>query len=148
MPEYKDYCRLLRFVTTRRKLSAAVICSAFVAEDREILGDNKIIGISCHTLEQALEAQEAGADYIGVGAIFPTFTGDDFVRVTIDTLKEIAEKIHIPITAIGGINKNNIRMIFDCNVDSVSLTSAVFSTGDVAASTQELKQKFDMILSR
>ena len=89
---------------------------------REILGDNKIIGISCHTLEQALEAQEAGADYIGVGAIFPTFTGDDFVRVTIDTLKEIAEKIHIPITAIGGINKNNIRMIFDCNVDSVSLT--------------------------
>ena len=95
-----------------------------------------------------MEAQEAGADYIGVGAIFPTFTGDDFVRVTIDTLKEISEKIHIPITAIGGINKNNIRMIFDCNVDSVSLTSAIFSTGDVAAATQELKQKFDIIMSR
>ena len=112
------------------------------------MATTRFIGISCHTLEQALEAQEAGADYIGVGAIFPTFTGDDFLMVTIDTLKEIAEKIHIPITAIGGINKNNIRMIFDSNVDSVSLTSAVFSTGDVAASTQELKQKFDMILSR
>ncbi|WP_297813850.1 thiamine phosphate synthase [uncultured Finegoldia sp.] len=115
---------------------------------REILGEDKIIGISCHTLEQALEAQENGADYIGVGAIFPTFTEDNFIRVTIETLNEIAEKIHIPITAIGGINKNNIKKIFNCNVDSVSLTSAIFSTEDVQLATRELREIFDKIIEK
>ncbi len=110
---------------------------------REILGPDKIIGISCHTLEQALEAQENGADYVGVGAIFPSFTEDNFIMVSVDTLKSIAQQIEIPITAIGGINKNNIRKIFDSNVDSVSLTSAIFSTGDVALSTRELKENFN-----
>jgi thiamine-phosphate pyrophosphorylase len=102
------------------------------------LGPNKIIGISAHTVEEALLAQENGADYIGVGAIFNTTTKPDANTVSMETLKKICSAVAIPVVAIGGITKHNILELSGTGVDGVAVVSALFAQQDVENAAREL----------
>lgn len=105
-----------------------------IEEARKIMGSNKIIGISTHSLEQAKEAEKGGADYIGFGPIFRTTTKDAGIPKGTDMLKEIKRQVHIPVVAIGGINIENIRSVLDIGVDAVAIASAILN-GDIIENT-------------
>ncbi len=107
---------------------------------RELIGENKILGVSVKNVEQAIKAKNDGADYIGVGAIFPTSTKLDATMLSIDELNEIC-KIDIPIVAIGGINKNNIEDLKETNIDGVALVSSIYANENIEQATKELKNK-------
>lgn len=108
---------------------------------REKLGKDKIIGVSAQTVEQALLAEEHGADYLGVGAVFPTGTKLDAVEVGYDRLKEICNAVHIPVVAIGGITRDNIIQLKGSGVSGVAVVSAIFASKDIEAATKELCNK-------
>lgn len=111
-----------------------------VAEARELIGDDKLIGMSVKTLEEALDAVEQGADYLGVGTVFPTRTKHDAGYATgLDALFEIREALDIPIVAIGGINLGNIRDVIAAGADSVAVVSAVVAQDDVAKAAHDLR---------
>lgn len=113
---------------------------------RKILGKEKIIGISVETVEQALKAVEGGADYLGVGPIYPTATKPDAGKVLgIARLKEIREAVNIPIVAIGGINENNLEEVLKAGVDGVAVISAVVSAPDITEACRKLKNKIEYI---
>ncbi|MDW2800717.1 thiamine phosphate synthase [Clostridium boliviensis] len=97
---------------------------------RELIGEDKILGVSAQTKEQALLAEESGADYIGVGAVFETSTKTDANPVSFDTLKEICSSVSIPVIAIGGINEDNIQKLKGSHIDGVAVISAVFAARD------------------
>ena len=92
---------------------------------RKLLGTDKIIGVSARTVEEARTAQERGADYLGVGAMFTTTTKLDAKAVSIERLMEIKEKVNLPIVAIGGLSLNNIEMLKECNIDGYAVVSAI-----------------------
>lgn len=106
---------------------------------RELVGDRMIIGVSAQTVEQALAAQKAGADYLGVGAMFNTSTKLDANAVSFETLKAICEAVDIPVTAIGGINKANMMELAGTGVDGVALVSAIFAAEDIRNECKELR---------
>lgn len=108
---------------------------------RRILGKDKIIGISASTLEEALKAEKDGADYIGVGAIFSTNTKKDADDVSIETLKEIKRKVSIPVVAIGGINRENVTLLKETNIDGVAVISDILGREDIYASAKCLFDK-------
>lgn len=110
------------------------------AKAREILGHDKIIGMTAHNLKEALAAQNAGASYIGVGAVFPTNTKSDTIPMSYDTLKEITSNVSIPVVAIGGINANNIHKLKGSGIDGVAIISAIFSAKDICLATSKMKQ--------
>ncbi|MBM4136151.1 MAG: thiamine phosphate synthase [Nitrospira sp.] len=99
-------------------------------EARKIMGKQKIIGISTHSLEQAIEAERDGADYIGLGPVFHTTTKNAGTPKGTDMLREVKNQIHIPVVAIGGINLENIRLVLDTGVDAVAVASAILR-GDI-----------------
>lgn len=105
---------------------------------RQLIGPDRILGVSAQTPEQAKLAQENGADYLGVGAVFPTSTKEDASPVTHETLKEIAGSVSIPICAIGGINKGNILKLSGTGIDGVALVSAIFASKDIEAECRSL----------
>lgn len=109
---------------------------------RDILGEDKIIGVSTATLEEALKAIEDGADYIGVGALFPTDTKTDTRIVTLDQLKNIKENISIPVVGIGGINENNIKSVSDTGIDGVAIVSAILGKQDIREAAVKLYKDF------
>lgn len=98
---------------------------------RKLIGEDKILGISAATLEDALKAEEDGADYVGVGAIFPTGTKLDADSVNIETLKIIKKSLHIPVVAIGGINENNFMLLKDAGIDGFAIISAILGKEDI-----------------
>lgn len=108
---------------------------------RRILGKDKIIGISASTLEEALKAEKDGADYIGVGAIFSTNTKKDADDVSIETLKEIKRKVSIPVVAIGGINRENVTLLKETNIDGVAVISDILGREDIYTSAKGLFDK-------
>lgn len=112
---------------------------------RRKIGPDKILGVSAQTVEQALKAQAAGADYLGVGAVFPTGTKDDADAVSLDTLKAICQAVDIPVVAIGGISAGNILELADCGLDGVAVVSALFAQPDVRAAAAELRALSDRI---
>jgi len=99
-------------------------------EARRIIGKKKIIGISTHNLEQAIEAERDGADYIGFGPVFQTMTKDAGEPKGIDMLREVKTKVRIPVVAIGGINLENIMSVLSTGIDGVAVASAIL-TGDI-----------------
>lgn len=107
---------------------------------RSILGKNKILGVSAQTVEQAVEAEKCGADYLGVGAIFPTGSKDDAEVLGIKTLKEICSAVKIPVVAIGGISKQNIQELKNSGIVGISVISAIFAQKNIQSATEELKQ--------
>lgn len=112
---------------------------------RKILGAEKIIGVSCQTVEQALQAEKNGADYLGVGAIFSTSTKADADNVSISTLKEICRAVKIPVVAIGGISLQNMSQLKGSGIAGVSVISAIFAQQDICSSTKELKSSAEKL---
>jgi thiamine-phosphate diphosphorylase len=94
---------------------------------REILGKDRLIGVSTHTIEQAVDAEASGADYIGFGPIFRTETKDAGSPKGIALLAQVRSRIHIPIVAIGGINLDNVRSVLAAGVDAVAVASAILN---------------------
>ena len=103
-------------------------------EARKIMGRNRIIGISTHSLEQATVAEKDGADYIGFGPIFPTLTKDAGRPKGIEMLHEVKKKVNIPVVAIGGINLVNVKSVLHTGVDAIAVASAIL-TGDIEENT-------------
>ena len=108
-------------------------------EARRMIGPDKILGVSAQTVEQAVEAERSGADYLGVGAVFATTTKLDAKPVSYETLKEICHAVTIPVVAIGGISKRNLLQLSGAGVDGVALVSAIFSAQDIEAECRELR---------
>lgn len=108
---------------------------------RALIGEDKILGISAGTVEEAIAAEQAGADYIGVGAIFSTSTKKNARNMTMETLREICRAVSIPAVAIGGINGENIAQLQHSGVDGVAVVSAIFAAEDKQAATAALLQK-------
>ena len=109
-----------------------------VEEARELLGEDKIIGVSAHNVKEAVKAQEGGADYLGVGAVCTTSTKKDANVVSKEEIKKIKETVNIPIVAIGGIKKDNIDTLTGTKVDGVAVVSAIFAAKDITKETKEL----------
>ena len=108
---------------------------------REMIGPDKILGVSVRTMEQALKAHQDGADYLGVGSIFVTHTKDDAKKVEIQTLKDICQAVDIPVIAIGGIGQNNLLQLKGTGIDGVAVVSAIMAQDDVFKAAQNLKGK-------
>ncbi len=106
---------------------------------RSKLGPDKIIGVSAATVEQAVLAEKRGADYLGVGAVFPTGSKDDAVDVSHETLKAICEAVSIPVIAIGGISKKNIHELSGSGICGVAVISAIYAADDIKKAAQELR---------
>lgn len=107
---------------------------------RKIIGPDKILGVSAQTVEQALLAEKKGADYIGVGSVFPTSTKLDAEAVSFQTLKEICKAVSIPVVAIGGINKDNAMKLAGSGIDGIAVVSAIFAKEDITAAVRQLQQ--------
>lgn len=105
---------------------------------REKLGPDKIIGLSAGTVEEAVKAEQSGADYIGVGAIFSTSTKLDADTVSLETLKEICRAVNIPVVAIGGISKDNVLELDGTGIAGISVVSAIFAQDDIKDAASEL----------
>ena len=107
---------------------------------RAKLGPDKIIGVSAQTVEQAILAEKHGADYLGVGAVFPTSSKDDATDVSFDTLKAICEAVSIPVIAIGGITKENVKELSGSGICGIAAISAIYGQKDIKQAVKKLKK--------
>lgn len=112
-----------------------------LSKAREVLGKDKIVGVTAKTIQQALEAQLNGADYLGVGAMFGSTTKKDAIPLTFEQLADIRKSVTIPIVAIGGINANNINRFANTNVDGIAVVSAIYGQNDIKLATENLLAK-------
>lgn len=113
---------------------------------RKVLGDDKIIGVSAQTVEQAELAEKHGADYLGVGAVFPTGSKDDATEVSFETLKAICEHVQIPVIAIGGITRDNVAELSGSGICGIAVISAIFGQADIKSATEDLKKQTKKML--
>ena len=110
-----------------------------VEQVRRLAGDRLIVGVSAHSVEQALAAQAGGADYLGVGAVFATATKADAHVLPRETLADICRAVDIPVVAIGGIGEDNLLRLAGTGVDGVALVSAIFSAPDIEGQCRKLR---------
>ena len=151
--EAKEICALCRrygvpFIVNDN-VELAVVCGAdgihvgqedlAAGEVRRRVGENMILGVSVHTVEEACQAVRDGADYLGLGAVFPTNTKTDVEQMSNETLRAICDAVDVPIVAIGGINQGNILKLAGSGVDGVALVSAIFSAEDIEGTCRELR---------
>ncbi len=113
---------------------------------RELLGPDKIIGVSAQTVKQAVLAQQQGADYLGVGAVFPTGSKDDADSVSIDTLTAICSAVSIPVVAIGGISRQNVSQLAGSGICGVAVISAIYAQENIAQAAALLKESVKKII--
>jgi thiamine-phosphate pyrophosphorylase len=114
---------------------------------REKLGPDKIIGVSAHTVEEALLAEKRGADYLGVGAVFPTGSKDDASVLDADTVREIVKAVKIPVIAIGGISMENVGKLKGYGLDGVAVISAIFAQEHIVEATAKLKEAVGSVVN-
>ena len=107
---------------------------------RALLGPGKILGVSAHTVQQALAAEKTGADYLGVGAVFSTSTKQDAASVPLETVREICQAVSIPVVAIGGISADNILSLQNSGVVGAAVVSALFAAEDIFSAAQNLSR--------
>lgn len=112
-----------------------------VAELRQKVGKDFIIGATAKTVEQAQSAEKAGADYLGVGAVFPSPTKKNAIRITAEKLKEICSSVSVPAVAIGGISLDNVSEIKGCGMNGIAVVSAIFASDDIQKAASEMKEK-------
>jgi thiamine-phosphate pyrophosphorylase len=113
---------------------------------RKKLGADKIIGVSAQTVEQAVLAEKNGADYLGVGAVFPTESKDDAAEVTKETLAAICKAVSIPVVAIGGVSQSNVHTLEGSGIVGIAVISAIFGQDDIESATAELKKAVSAIV--
>ena len=118
-----------------------------VEQARQILGANKIIGVSAHTVEQALQAQRGGADYLGVGSVFPTSTKLDAEPMSKETVKAICSAVSIPVIAIGGITRDNLLQLSGCGLSGAAVVSALFFQPDIEQAAKDLLGRIEMSIA-
>lgn len=114
---------------------------------RAMIGPDRILGISAGTVQEATAAQQAGADYIGVGAVFGTSTKKNARNLSVSALREIVEAVSIPVVAIGGINGENISRLAGSRIDGVAIISAIFGAPDPGAATARLLKLADEVVN-
>lgn len=114
---------------------------------RKELGKDVILGVSAQTVEQAKKAEAHGADYLGVGAVFPTGSKDDADDVSHETLKAICEAVSIPVIAIGGITQDNVKDLAGSGIVGIAVISAIFAQKDITQATKDLKQATEQMLN-
>lgn len=117
-----------------------------VKEVRKLIGKDKILGVSVQTVEQALLAQSQGANYLGVGSIFTTTSKDDAKSVSINTLKEICNAVNIPVVAIGGIDKDNVKQLSQTGISGIAVISAIYANKNIKSATMKLKELIKEII--
>lgn len=117
-----------------------------VALARKLLGPDKIVGATAKTVAAAIQAEAEGADYLGVGAIYPTTTKVKTKLTSVDTLRDICEHVHIPAAAIGGLNKDNLDILQGSGIAGVCVVSAIMKAEDCKAATIALKEKIQLLL--
>ena len=110
---------------------------------REILEPDKLIGVTAKTVEQAIQAERDGADYLGCGALFPSGAKPEAQPMTLSTLSEILASVHIPVTAIGGINAENVHLPVEAGANGVAVVSAILGQPDVSAAARKLREKIE-----
>lgn len=113
---------------------------------RAILGPDKILGVSVKTVEQAALAQRRGADYLGVGAMFPTDSKSDASVITLDALRDICRAVDIPVVAIGGIGMHNIATLSGSGIAGIAVISAIFAADDIQTAARGLRTQIDRII--
>ena len=114
-------------------------CDMEAGDVRAKLGPDKIIGVSAQTVEQAILAEKHGADYLGVGAVFPTSSKDDAAEVPHETLKAICEAVSIPVIAIGGITQENVSTLAGSGICGIAVISAIYAQPDIRKAAENLK---------
>ncbi len=153
LQEAKELCALCRRYgvpfLVNDNVEIAIACGAdgihvgqedlAAGEVRRRVGENMILGVSVHTVEEACQAVRDGADYLGLGAVFPTNTKTDVEQMSNETLRAICDAVNVPIVAIGGINRGNILRLAGSGVDGVALVSAIFSAEDIEGTCRELR---------
>ena len=153
LQEAKELCALCRRYgvpfLVNDNVEIAIACGAdgihvgqedlAAGEVRRRVGENMILGVSVHTVEEACQAVRDGADYLGLGAVFPTSTKTDVEQMPNETLRAICDAVDVPIVAIGGINRGNILRLAGSGVDGVALVSAIFSAEDIEGTCRELR---------
>ena len=112
-----------------------------ITETREIIGNEKIIGVSTHNIIQARQAQEDGADYIAIGPVYPTTTKDYEASIGLEVIQEISGEISIPFLAIGAITLENLDEVLNAGASRVAVCSAIISSQDILSTTKEFKNK-------
>ena len=117
-----------------------------VAEIRKKAGSDFIIGATAKTVEQARRAEREGADYLGVGAVFPSSTKENALRITTGQLKEICSSVSIPAVAIGGLNFENMEVLTGSGIHGVALVSAIFAAEDIKMTAEQYKKKVKMLI--
>ena len=113
---------------------------------RQVLGPDKILGVTAKTVKRALEAEEGGADYLGTGAIFPTTTKENAPITLISTLKTICQRVAIPVVAIGGLTSENIDQLIGTGIAGVAVVRDLMQAEDIEAKTQAFLTKLDDII--
>ena len=113
---------------------------------RQVLGPEKILGVTAKTVKRALEAEEGGANYLGTGAIFPTTTKENAPITLISTLKTICQRVAIPVVAIGGLTSENIEQLIDTGIAGVAVVRDLMQTEDIETKTQAFLTKLDDII--
>ena len=118
-----------------------------VSVARQVLGPEKILGVTAKTVKRALEAEESGADYLGTGAIFPTTTKENAPITLISTLKTICQRVAIPVVAIGGLTSENIDQLIGTGIAGVAVVRDLMQAEDIEAKTQAFLTKLDDMIS-
>ena len=117
-------------------------------EVRKLVGEKMIIGVSARTVEQAIQAEQAGADYLGVGAVFGTSTKMDAEKISLERIKEICQAVTIPVVAIGGVQKDNFPELAGTGVAGAALVSAIFSAQDIEEECRNLRNISEQIVCK
>ena len=118
-----------------------------VSVARQVLGPDKILGVTAKTVKRALEAEEGGANYLGTGAIFPTTTKENAPITLISTLKTICQRVAIPVVAIGGLTSENIDQLIGTGIAGVAVVRDLMQARDIEARTKKFLTKLDQIIS-
>lgn len=109
---------------------------------RDLIGTDMLLGVSAASVKEAVQAANDGADYLGVGAMFPTGTKTDANYVSIEELKKIRHAVNLPIIAIGGINKSNIKLFYNTGINGLAVVSAIIAQPDIQKAAAEMKSMF------
>jgi thiamine-phosphate pyrophosphorylase len=149
-----DYYNIPLIINDRVDISLAIDADGVhlgqddlpVEEARRLIGKDKILGISTHSLEQAREAENKGADYIGVGPVFPTQTKPNYTPIGLELVEKVSNEIKIPFVAIGGIKLNNLKKVINAGAKRIAVVSGIVAENNVKKAAKNYYQKIDEVL--